>query len=81
MAEQRKSIGMVFQQFNLFPHRTVLENVTEAPLLVKKEKKSLVVERAKRCWPASGLNIAFTPGHASFLVDSNSEWRSPAPWR
>ena len=36
VAEQRKSIGMVFQQFNLFPHRSVLENVTEAPLLVKK---------------------------------------------
>ncbi|WP_269934589.1 amino acid ABC transporter ATP-binding protein [Serratia liquefaciens] len=55
VAEQRKSIGMVFQQFNLFPHRTVLENVTEAPLLVKKEKKSLVVERAKALLARVGL--------------------------
>ena len=55
VAEQRKTIGMVFQQFNLFPHRTVLENVTEAPLLVKKEKKSLVVERAKALLARVGL--------------------------
>ncbi|AGP44445.1 amino acid ABC transporter ATP-binding protein [Serratia plymuthica] len=55
VAEQRKSIGMVFQQFNLFPHRTVLENVTEAPLLVKKEKKAVVVERAKALLTRVGL--------------------------
>ncbi len=55
VAEQRKSIGMVFQQFNLFPHRTVLENVTEAPLLVKKEKKAVVMERAKALLTRVGL--------------------------
>jgi polar amino acid transport system ATP-binding protein len=55
VAEQRKSIGMVFQQFNLFPHRTVLENVTEAPLLVKKEKKTVVLERAKALLTRVGL--------------------------
>ncbi|SUI65430.1 Arginine transport ATP-binding protein ArtM [Serratia marcescens] len=40
VAEQRKSIGMVFQQFNLFAHRTVLQNVSDAPQRVKKEKKA-----------------------------------------
>ena len=30
----RRKVGMVFQQFNLFPHRTVLENVIEAPMQV-----------------------------------------------
>lgn len=32
----RTQIGMVFQRFNLFPHKTVLENIIEAPLIVKK---------------------------------------------
>jgi ABC-type polar amino acid transport system ATPase subunit len=35
----RQEIGMVFQQFNLFPHRNVLENVTMAPINVRKMKK------------------------------------------
>ena len=36
----REKMGMVFQQFNLFPHKTVLENITIAPIKVKKMKKS-----------------------------------------
>jgi arginine/lysine/histidine transport system ATP-binding protein len=35
----RQEIGMVFQQFNLFPHRTVMENIIEAPVLLKKMTK------------------------------------------
>ncbi len=35
-AKQRSRIGMVFQRFNLFPHRTALQNVMEAPIRVKK---------------------------------------------
>ena len=35
----RQEIGMVFQQFNLFPHRTVMENIIEAPVLLKKRSK------------------------------------------
>ena len=43
-AAQRTDIGMVFQQFNLFAHRTVLENIIEAPVNVKKQP----VEKAKK---------------------------------
>ncbi|MGB3303152.1 amino acid ABC transporter ATP-binding protein [Gordonia sp. (in: high G+C Gram-positive bacteria)] len=45
-ARQRREIGMVFQHFNLFPHRTALENITEAPVLVGGKSKAQAVERA-----------------------------------
>ncbi|MFE9693858.1 amino acid ABC transporter ATP-binding protein [Micromonospora sp. NPDC005806] len=39
VAAARRDVGMVFQRFNLFPHRTALENVMEAPIYVKGESK------------------------------------------
>ncbi|WP_222709888.1 ABC transporter ATP-binding protein [Reinekea thalattae] len=42
----RSRLGMVFQSFNLWPHRTVLENLIEAPIHVFGEKKSEAIERA-----------------------------------
>ncbi len=43
----RKKVGMVFQQYNLFPHKTALENVMMAPLLVLKRDKTAVEEEAR----------------------------------
>ena len=45
--ELRRKVGMVFQQYNLFPHKTALENVMMAPVLVLREPKRDVEERAR----------------------------------
>jgi polar amino acid transport system ATP-binding protein len=42
----RMEVGMVFQNFNLFPHKTTLENLTMAPIILKKEPKARACERA-----------------------------------
>jgi len=52
----RCQIGMVFQQFNLFPHMTVLENVMEAPLLVLKKDKATVRDKAMELLGKVGLS-------------------------
>ncbi|AAK81541.1 polar amino acid transport system ATP-binding protein [Clostridium acetobutylicum] len=48
--------GMVFQSYNLFPHMTVLQNVMEAPITVKKENKSEVRKRAEALLYKVGLS-------------------------
>jgi len=46
IARQRQKIGMVFQQFNLFPHRTVLQNVMDAPQRILNENSDIIKARA-----------------------------------
>ena len=53
--ELRKKVGMVFQQFNLFPHRTALENVAMAPVHVLKQERRAVEARAVALLPKVGL--------------------------
>jgi len=53
--ELRQRVGMVFQQFNLFPNRTILENVTLAPLVVNQEPREVAEENALRQLEKVGL--------------------------
>jgi polar amino acid transport system ATP-binding protein len=55
IAMQRGRIGMVFQNFNLFPHMTVLENICIAPIQVKGERRAEVTRRARQLLEKVGL--------------------------
>ena len=52
----RKEMGMVFQSFNLFPHYTVMKNVTDAPVCVQKRDKNEVEKEAKELLKKVGLD-------------------------
>jgi len=51
----RTQVSMVFQRFNLFPHRTALENVVEGPIYVKKEPRAEALERGRALLERVGL--------------------------
>jgi len=55
VARQRRDIGMVFQRFNLFPHRTAAENVMEAPRTVRREPRQAARSRAVELLDRVGL--------------------------
>ena len=75
----RRKVGMVFQQYNLFPHRTALENIMMAPIHVLKRDRAEVDARARAlCGTGSQLP------HRSISVPSRIALissRSSAPWR
>lgn len=56
LARQRRHIGMVFQHFNLFPHMTVLENITEAPVHVKGVAREAAESEGKELLARVGLS-------------------------
>lgn len=55
LARMRQKIGMVFQLFNLFPHKSVLDNVTLAPMLTKKTPRAQAEKRAMELLDMVGL--------------------------
>ncbi len=54
LARLRADVGMVFQSFNLFAHKTVLENVMLGQIKVRKADKKAAEEKARACWTGSG---------------------------
>ncbi|MDD5001263.1 MAG: amino acid ABC transporter ATP-binding protein, partial [Thiomonas arsenitoxydans] len=55
ICRHRAEVGMVFQRFNLFGHMTALENIIEAPMLVRKMPKAQATERARELLARVGL--------------------------
>ena len=55
LSKTREKIGMVFQSYDLFPHKTILQNITLAPIKVKKRKKAEVEEEALKLLDRVGL--------------------------
>jgi polar amino acid transport system ATP-binding protein len=55
IAGQRREIGMVFQRFNLFPHRTAVQNIIEAPTQVKRQSKATAKAKALELLDRVGL--------------------------
>ena len=56
LAQARQRFGLVFQNFNLFPHYTVMKNITEAPMLIQKRDKKEVCETARDLLAKMGLS-------------------------
>ncbi len=67
IARQRQEIGMVFQRFNLFPHKTALENIIEAPIQVRGMPKDEALEMGRALLARVGLAAKETsyPGQLS----------------
>ena len=51
--KHRQKMGMVFQHFNIFPHMSVIDNITLAPVMLGKYSKDEAVPKQKRCLSAS----------------------------
>lgn len=56
LREIKKNFGLVFQNFNLFPHKTVLRNIIDAPISVQKRSKDEIIQEAKELLVKMGLS-------------------------
>lgn len=68
-------MGMVFQHFNLFPHMTVLENLIEAPIHVKRKAVRSLFRGPKNCWHGSACQKSVMLIQLVCRVGSSSAWQ------
>lgn len=69
----RQKMGMVFQNFNLFPHKTVLDNLTISPIKVKKETAEAAKEKAQALLEQVGLKDKSSSYPSSLSAVNNNE--------
>jgi glutamate transport system substrate-binding protein len=79
LARLRADVGMVFQSFNLFAHKTILENVTLGPIKVRKLKKDDAEKRAMELLDRVGIATRPTSTRPSSPAGSSSASPSPGP--
>ena len=74
----RSEVGMVFQQFNLFPHMTVLGNIIEAPMQVQKKSKEEAIDIAARAGRPDGSSAqsAFRRTEAACCYSPSTRYES-----
>ena len=76
----RQKMGMVFQHFNLFPHKTILENITLAPIKLLKKDKAEAEKEARVCYLKDNKNVEYCDSKYTVLVDADAmilvtEWK------
>ena len=93
LKEIQSCFGLVFQNFNLFPHYTVMKNITDAPIHVQKRNKDEVYKEARELLAKMGLSdkedaypYQLSGGQcqrvaiARFRAVNSNAWLSRAPW-
>ncbi len=76
----REKMGMVFQQFNLFPNMTVMENITLSPIKTKGESREVAEKRAQELLEKVGLPTRQTLIHRVCRVGNNNGLPSRVGW-
>ena len=80
LQRQRCEVGMVFQQFNLFGHMSVLDNVTLAPRRIRKTPRPQATTKPCSCCAAWACRTTHTSTRGNCRAGSSSGWPLPARW-